>query len=342
MSYDFRGGLFRIVRVAIIVLVLIGAAVWLRGILVSLKSEQAVINAEIIQIRTPITGLLQLRDIRPGMSFKKGDVLMKVENTRFGDRGSSAQYNLLQSQVENLQNELQGAKQNVPAEKLTLDTNRRLFRDGLIARNQVAEAEARYENAVKLVSAKADQLAQSQSRLNEMAEQARLQRESTIVMPVDGLIWSMAGKPGEQVEENHVIMEVINPAHIWVDAFFAERHVNRLKPGLAAVIRSLDESAAWTGALESVRAGVGRMAFTTTVAVPPPELVKRQIAVRVEPRWTKPPFGPETFYGVGRSVEVSFLTGDAQRTQADVLKEKWDQTLSRFKQKVASANANAQ
>jgi multidrug resistance efflux pump len=337
MNYDFRGGLFRILRVTVIVLVLIGAAVWLRGIVTSLKSEQAVINAEIIQIRTPITGQLQLKDIRPGMFFKKGDVLLTVENKRFGDRGSSAQYNLLQNQVENLQNELQGAKQNVPAEKLTLDTNRRLFQGGLIPRNQVVEAEARYENAVKLVSAKADQLAHSQSRLKEMAEQARLQRESVITMPVDGLIWSMAGKPGEQVDENHVIMEVINPAHIWVDAFFAERHANQLKPGLPAVIHSLDETATWDGSLDSVRAGVGRMAFATTVAVPPPEMVKRQIAVRVEPHWVRP-FGPEAFYGVGRSVEVSFVKDAHPRTQADLLREKWEQAFSAIKGKIASAS----
>ena len=56
MNYDLRGGLFRILRVTIIVLVLIGAAMWLRTTLNSLKSEQGVINAEIIQIRTPITG----------------------------------------------------------------------------------------------------------------------------------------------------------------------------------------------------------------------------------------------------------------------------------------------
>ena len=58
MNHALRRSLFRILRVTVLVLVLIAAAMWLRNILTSLESEQAVINAEIIQIRTPIAGVL--------------------------------------------------------------------------------------------------------------------------------------------------------------------------------------------------------------------------------------------------------------------------------------------
>ena len=137
------------------------------------------------------------------------------------------------------------------------------------------------------------------------------------------------------MDANHLVLEVINPAHIWVDAFFTERHAAALRPGLTATISSLDSDTAWRGSLESVRAGVGRFAYDTTVAVPPPEMVKRQIAVRVAAAWDRP-FGPEAFYGVGRSVEVTFLKGQAQRTQADVLRERCEQAFSRLRGKLAS------
>lgn len=335
MTYDLRGGLFRIVRVALLVLVLIGAAVWLRGVLTSLKSEQAVINAEIIQIRTPITGELRMRDIRPGMLLKKGDPLFTVENSRFGDRESVSQHNALVSQVETLRSEILGAQNAVSTEALTLEKNRKLFQSGLIARIVVEESQARYDNARSQVQAKTGQLARTEVRVKEMAEQSALQKESVVTMPQDGLVWSIAGKPGEQMDANHLVLEVINPARIWVDAFFTERHARDLHPGLSAQIASLDSEAAWNGSLESVRAGVGRFAYDTTVAVPPPEMVKRQIAVRVAAAWDRP-FGPEAFYGVGRSVEVTFLKGTAQRTQADVLRERCQQALSRLRGKLAS------
>ena len=62
-------------------------------------------------------------------------------------------------------------------------------------------------------------------------------------------------------------------------------------------------------------------------------MVKRQIAVRVDAAWGQP-FGPEAFYGVGRSVQVTFLKHQAQRTRADVLKERCEQMFAWTKSEV--------
>ncbi len=110
------------------------------------------------------------------------------------------------------------------------------------------------------------------------------------------------------------------------EPFFAERFAQDLKPGLPAVVRSLDSVALWKGRLESMRAGVGRLAYDTTVAVPPPEMAKRQVAVRVEANWDQP-FGATEFFGVGRSVQVTFTRGKTQRTVGDALKEKWERAF---------------
>ena len=78
MNHAIRRSLFRILRVTVLVLVLIAAAMWLKNILTSLQSEQAVINAEIIQIRTPITGVLEIDEVRPGMLLPKGQPLFQI------------------------------------------------------------------------------------------------------------------------------------------------------------------------------------------------------------------------------------------------------------------------
>lgn len=327
MNSDLRGSIFRILRFSLLILTLIGLAMWLRSAFTAVESEQAVINAEIIQIRTPIGGEIEMTDIRPGTVLQKGDLLFKVKNARFGDRESSAQFNEMQNNIELLTSELLGAKENLVLLGTTRDRSRRLYQSQLIARMQMEEDDERFVSAQRLVAAKEEQLERSRERLKELAQQRELQKESIVVMPMNGLIWSVVGKMGEQIEANKPVLEVINPDHIWVDAFFAERYADDLKPGLPARVESLDSSSAWHGSLSSVRAGVGRLDYDTSVAVPPPELAKRQIAVRVESDWQQP-FSSVEFFGVGRSVRVAFnKTGE--RTVGDALKERLEKALSK-------------
>jgi multidrug resistance efflux pump len=337
MNHAIRGSLLRILRITVLVLVLIGAAIWLRNILTSLESEQAVINAEIIQIRTPIAGVLEIDDLRPGMLLAKGQLLFKIENPRFGDRETVAQFNTLQTQVESLRAELASVRRELEVAGVEQERARRLYKAEVIARVEKELAETRFVTLRQLVNVKTGQLDRTAKRAQDMEAQMKLQEASVVTMPADGLIWSITGKSGEQANSNALVMEVINPSRIWVDAFFAERHAKELKPGLRAAIRSLDSTASWRGHLESIRAGVGRIAYDTTVAIPPPEMAKRQIAVRVDVDW-EPPFSAAEFFGVGRSVEVKFVKGNGQRTVGDVLKEKWERAVAQTARGTAKAD----
>ena len=143
MNHAIRGSLFRILRVTVLVLVLIAAATWLRNILTSLESEQAVINAEIIEIRTPITGVLEINDVRPGMLLEKGKPLFRVENPRFGDRETVAQFNTLQTLVESLRAELASARRELEVAGVEQERARRLYKAQVIARVEKELAETR-------------------------------------------------------------------------------------------------------------------------------------------------------------------------------------------------------
>jgi multidrug resistance efflux pump len=323
---DLRRSIFRVLRVIAVVLVLIGSAAWLRNSFTSLRSEQAVINAEIVELRTPILGELQIHDIRPGMMVKAGDPLFRIVNARFGDRESVAQYNGMQNLVETERSELLGAQQSLDLAKVESERAERLFKMQVISRVEMDQAHYRREVASQAIDEKKRQLARSEQRTAEMKKQMDLQKDSVVTAPIDGIVWSVAGKAGEHMDANKLVVQIVNPSRIWVDAFFSERHVKSLKPGLPAIIRSLDGTSSWRGSLQTIRAGVGRLAFDTNVAVPPPEMVKRQIAVRVAPNWDKP-FSPVEFYGVGRSVEVTFTKYDTRRTLGGLLKEKWNRLI---------------
>ena len=113
-----------------------------------------------------------------------------------------------------------------------MEKDQRLYDMGGIARIVLLESQKRYDNARDIVKSKEDQLVRTQARVKEMGEQSALQKKSVVTMPADGLVWTIAGKPGEQVDADHLVMEIINPDHIWVDAFFSERRVNELRPGM--------------------------------------------------------------------------------------------------------------
>lgn len=336
MKTTLRGSFFRVLRTALVILLIVGIAAWVRQTLTSLESEQAVINAEIIQIRTPITGELEIADVHPGMLLKKGQPLFTVRNARFGDRESVAQYNGLQTLVETVQAELLGARHEYELAKIASERTARLWKAKLIPRVEMEQDKTRVGMSKNLVAAKEEQLARSSVRAAEMAKQMEMQKASVVTIPEDGLIWSISGKSGEQMDSNKLVMEVLNPSRIWVDAFFSERHAPELRPGLSARIRSLDSTLAWAGNMQSIRAGVGRLAYDTTVAVPPPELAKRMIAVRVEAEWDRP-FSPVEFYGVGRSVAVRFSRANHQRTVGDLLRERFESVLGK-----AGSGATAQ
>lgn len=325
VHWNLRASVFRVLRVAAIVLVIVGASAWLHNSLTSLRSEQAVINAEIVELRTPIVGELQIHDIRPGMVVKAGDPLFQIVNPRFGDSESVAQYNGLQNLVETERSELLGAQQNLDLTKVESERADRLYSSQVISRIEVEQAHYRRDAATQSIEEKKQQVQRSEQRAAEMKKQMDLRKDSVVTAPIDGIVWSVAAKAGEQMDSNKLVMQIVNPSRIWVDAFFAERHVKSLHPGLPGVIRSLDGTASWRGSLQTIRAGVGRFAFDTNVAVPPPEMVKRQIAVRVAPDWDKP-FGPTEFYGVGRSVEVTFTDGQT-RTLGDSIRERWNRLL---------------
>ena len=111
----------------------------------------------------------------------------------------------------------------------------------------------------------------------------------------------MNARDGEEIEPRDVILKVMNPTQLWIDAFLPERHAEKLRAGMRVRFRVLDGGRMLEGRVESIRAGVGRIPYEGFNAVMPGEFTQRRVAVRV--RIESPsPFPAEEFHGVGRSV----------------------------------------
>jgi multidrug resistance efflux pump len=142
-----------------------------------------------------------------------------------------------------------------------------------------------------------------------------LQRKAAVAMPFDGVVWTVRGRNGVEVGAQESVAHVIDPRQLWVDAFVHEKHADKFQVGTQVVVRAVDGKETWTGHVESIRAGVGRIDPESFVAVPPGELLRRRVAVRVRLD-TPPPFTASQFFGVGRSVVVSLPAGDTERGTA--------------------------
>jgi hypothetical protein len=136
------------------------------------------------------------------------------------------------------------------------------------------------------------------------------QTEIALRAPRDGVVWSVDAQSGESVAAGASIVQVADCQSPWVEAFFDESDAPKLVVGGRAKIRLLHEARYWSGTVETVRAGTGRVSVGQYVVEPPPEIARRQLPVRVvtarvRVEWKPDDIQPAQFCLAGRSVEVA-------------------------------------
>lgn len=156
-------------------------------------------------------------------------------------------------------------------------------------------------------------LAAKQQELSKISQQLDLAQFTPIKVPITGVLWSLTRNNTsvpEHINAGDPILQMLDCANVWVDAFVGEQKLEEIKVGDRVNVRFLSDlqGTEHIGRITSVRSGIGRSTPGEDVAVPPPEMVRREIAVRVRVENVKMP--ESEFCGVGRSVEVTFLTPD--------------------------------
>ena len=268
------------------------------------SSEQAVINTKIISLRSPIAGNISIADITPGTLFPKDYSVFQVKNPRFGNIESAAQYNYLQNLIDNIESEI--AQNSVYREKHELDYQRfqELEKIGGVSKRDFEEVENTLAVLNTIIENKEKQLDHLRQRFAEAERQLNLQKECTVLMPGEGVIWAIVKKNGVHVNANDEIIQIIDPGYIWVDAFFSEKYAKKLRPGITVTVREIGSKRKWKGTVIFIRAGIDRVTYNAPVAIPPQKTKKRLIVARIKVNWDES-FTPAEFHGVGRSVVVT-------------------------------------
>ena len=274
-----------------------------RGILF-ITSAEAVINAEIITLRSPILGELSLpANIRPGLFLPAGSSVFTVKNPRFGNLESFSQSNYLQNSIDLVKKDLQ---QQLISRRLCSATYERLkavVEQGGVSKEEFEAAKSSLDSVNSAIARDSEQLRHLQERYVITSGQLELQKEAVVKASDAGVVWAILRKDGEYLNVNDDVVQVLRQEDVWVEAFFSERYAQKIHSGAKVTVREFGSKRKWPGTVVFGRSGVGRISYSAPVAIPPQKLRERLVALRIRVDWDSA-FTPEEFYGVGRSIEV--------------------------------------
>jgi multidrug resistance efflux pump len=257
-------------------------------------------------LRAPLAGVLRLETFEPGAEVAGGSTLFRVENPRFGNVEAMSQLNWIQELVDRLRAEVDEAELRLAQQTELFKYQEALFRDKIISRAVYLEEESKVALCRIAVNSKKDQLRAAKTRSQGIEKQLALQKEAVTAMPFDGVVWSAHVQNGSEVGSQETVLHVVDPKRMRVDAFVHEKHTARFQVGTQVMVRAVDGPEAWTGRVESIRGGVGRLDPEQFIAAPPSDLLRRRVAVRIKLESANP-FTASEFFGIGRSVKVTPL-----------------------------------
>lgn len=138
----------------------------------------------------------------------------------------------------------------------------------------------------------------------ELSEQSQTQLKS----PATGVVWSIDSNSGDAVARQGSVVQVVDCTSPWVEAFINEKDATALRQGDRVRVRAYHGEGEWDGEVMNIRFGTGRVTVGQSNVDPPPEVMRRQLPVRVSTArirvfWTSNALAAP-FCNVGRSVEI--------------------------------------
>jgi DNA-binding NarL/FixJ family response regulator/multidrug resistance efflux pump len=163
-----------------------------------------------------------------------------------------------------------------------------------------------------------EQIQSNKSEIEGVKKELQTQQLTLLLAPENAVVWSIDAQSGENLESNAPIMQFINCNDLWVEAFVNERYADQVSIGQPVKVSLLNsKDVSWQGTVETIRAGSGRVKVGDFVVQPPPEILSRQLPVRVSTvriavNW-QGQLKSSDFCGAGQSVQIDFSSGNANK-----------------------------
>lgn len=230
-------------------------------------SVTGTVEATQVDVSVKITGRILERLVKEGDKVSRGQLLVRLDDSELAADVKrqeaalrSAQATLRDLQKGARQQEIEDARAAVSSAEATrsmtereFQRNDQLFKQNLIAAQDVDRARQAYEVAraqersarerlaLILEGSRPDQIdaarwqvTQAESALAQA--QSRL-REAQVISPIDGVVLRKNLEAGETANPGVPILTLVNPKDVWLRAYVPETEVGRLKVGDTATLR---------------------------------------------------------------------------------------------------------
>jgi membrane fusion protein, multidrug efflux system len=166
--------------------------------------------------------------VRLGDRVTRGQPIAELENREIQEQVNQAQANLQVNQATVAQRD-----SDLKVAQTTLDRTQAAFDHGLTAKQNLEDAQARYNSAVAQVAVAKAQLAQTRARIDEL----KINLSNTeIVSPVDGFVGRRNLDPGAFAGTNTPIVSVVAINTVRLVANLIEKDFRRVQPGVEAAV----------------------------------------------------------------------------------------------------------
>jgi multidrug resistance efflux pump len=225
-------GRFTVTALAVAVAAVIGWQLWIYY-LEAPWTRDGRVRADVVQVAADVSGLVTDVLVHDNQEVKKGDVLIRIDPARF-------------------QISLRNAQANV---------------DSKLAATQEAERETNRFNQLNSLSVSEEQQQQRDSAFVEAQaawQQALAARDvaalnlvrSQVQAPVNGFVTNFDMRPGDYVDAGRPLFALIDSDSFYVDGYFEETKLPRIKVGDPARVYLVGERAVIEGHVESIAGGI--------------------------------------------------------------------------------------
>jgi multidrug resistance efflux pump len=276
-------GRFTVTAIAVAAASVIGWQLWIYY-LEAPWTRDGRVRADVVQVAADVSGLVSEVLVHDNQAVKKDEVLFRIDPARFQIALRDAQANL----------------------------------DSKLAASQEAERETTRFNRLNALSVSEEQQQQRGATATEAQatyQQALASRDvaalnlarSEVHAPVNGFITNFDMRPGDYVDAGRPLFALIDSDSFYVDGYFEETKLPRIKVGDPARVYLIGEHAVIEGHVESIAGGIAdreRQGSADLLANVNPTFSWVRLAQRVPVRIALDHVPPEVHLVTGRTATV--------------------------------------
>jgi multidrug resistance efflux pump len=291
-SLGRAAGRVTVTLIAVAIAAVIGWQLWIYYVQAPWTRDGRV-RADVVQIAADVSGLVREVLVRDNQEVKKGELLFRIDPVRFQIALRDAQASVDQKLAAAQEAGRETARYN-QLNALSVSQEQQQQRGAA-----AAEAEAVYQQALANRDLAALNLARSEVR-----------------SPVNGFVTNFDMRPGDYVDAGRPLFALIDSDSFYVDGYFEETKLPRIKVGDPARVYLIGERAVIDGHVQSIASGIAdreRQGSTDLLANVNPTFSWVRLAQRVPVRIALDHVPAEVRLVTGRTATV--VVQSAEQTE---------------------------